>query len=514
MGPVVASVRDTIVESPRFFADYYHQCTKYSPEALSQQGRALDWSQQPVPFKEYPLGTYYDLKEDRPDRQLWHALGTLLRWSYGLTAKLPTFGGGYLYLRAAPSAGGLYPAEIYLLSRHPQGLPEGVYHYQTQTHGLRSVRTGAIWESLRRACGDHGVLDRCDLVVVTTAIFERSAWRYEDRAYRRILLDTGHLLGNLELATALLGFHGTLIGGFADEALNSLLALEGPEEAAFCVIALTQEPYTNDRPALSSPPTDRPLPLGTLLHSFHEATTIPLRVLTEGATPHPATVPTNQGSADKYNFPFCQKITTQSEPIFWGPDQVDLPQVLLRRRSTRAYTGEGIALAALLQVLHFAYQPQDYGDQGLDPEPDFFDLRFMETFVAVTAVTGLEAGCYYYAPQAQELRQIRFKSCRSELHYLCLGQELGRDAAAVIFQTADLQRALAVYGDRAYRYLHMDAGHLGQKLNVAAIQLGLGVSGIGGFFDDQVNEVLGIPPAEAVLYLTTLGDPSAVGAVW
>ncbi len=93
------------------------------------------------------------------------------------------------------------------------------------------------------------------------------------------------------------------------------------------------------------------------------------------------------------------------------------------------------------------------------------------------------------------------------MHYLCLGQELGRDAAAVVFHTADLKQAIKGYGDRAYRYLHMDAGHLGQRLNLAAIYLQLGVSGIAGFFDNQVNEVLGIPEDEAALYVTTLGRP-------
>ena len=77
-----------------------------------------------------------------------------------------------------------------------------------------------------------------------------------------------------------------------------------------------------------------------------------------------------------------------------------------------------------------------------------------------------------------------------------------------MFHTADLQQAIQQYGDRAYRYLHLDAGHLGQRLNLAAIRLGLGVSGIGGFFDDLVNQVLGIPEEEAVIYLTTLGVPA------
>jgi len=164
-------------------------------------------------------------------------------------------------------------------------------------------------------------------------------------------------------------------------------------------------------------------------------------------------------------------------------------------------------LGELLALLDFTYQPHHYIDQGLDGSPDYFDLSLIETFIAVSGVTGLEEGCYYYAPKAQELRQIRFKNFRRELHFLCLGQELGRDAGAVLFHTADLKKAVEKYGDRVYRYLHLDAGHLGQRLNLAAIHLRLGVSGIGGFFDDHVNEVLGIPADEAVLYITTLGRP-------
>lgn len=180
---------------------------------------------------------------------------------------------------------------------------------------------------------------------------------------------------------------------------------------------------------------------------------------------------------------------------------------ILKRRSTRAYSGEDLTFDELKALLDFTYQHENYIYQGFDNSVDYFDLNLIETFIAVSGVKGLETGCYYYAPKAQELRQIRFKNFRKELHFLCLGQELGRDAAAVVFHTADLKSAVAQYGDRVYRYLHMDAGHLGQRLNLAAIRLGLGVSGIGGFFDDRVNEVLGIPGDEAVLYMTTLGRP-------
>ena len=125
----------------------------------------------------------------------------------------------------------------------------------------------------------------------------------------------------------------------------------------------------------------------------------------------------------------------------------------------------------------------------------------------VLGVNNLDTGCYYYDPAAATLRQVRFKHFRRELHHLCLEQPLGRDASVAIIHTANLKRAIERHCDRAYRYLHMDAGHLGQRLNLAATRLGLGVSGIAGFFDDQVNDVLGIPEDEAVLYITTIGVP-------
>ena len=65
---------------------------------------------------------------------------------------------------------------------------------------------------------------------------------------------------------------------------------------------------------------------------------------------------------------------------------------------------------------------------------------------------------------------------------------------------------MAVYGDRAYRYLHLDAGQIGERINLAAIRLNLGVSGIGGFYDDEVNALLGLPLEQIIVYITTLGQ--------
>jgi len=490
-------------------AAHYHQRTKYAPETIGAKNKTLDWENQPIPYKEYKIGTVIDLKpylNDETHFLTWQRLSRLLLCSYGLTAKMGTMYGPPVYLRSAPSAGGLYPAEVYLICRGNNMLPAGLYNYQVQTHSLVHFWQSQVWQDLQTACYQHRSLQRTEIALITTGIFWRSAWRYDDRAYRRIFLDTGHLLGNIELACALNDYRPHLIGGFQDEKLNQLLYLDSAQEGVLTVIPLAdlrkpEENFPASLPALASG-IDQEYPEladGDLLSYFHRATSI-----TQATRP---TLSEKLSVKDKYNFPFCLKVSTKTNPMDWGESLTHLETTILNRRSTRAYTGADIEFDDLKALLHFTYQPQDYLDQGLDLSPDYFELNLIQTFIAVSGVIGLEDGCYYYAPQTQELRQIRFKNFRRELHYLCLGQELGRDAAAIVFHTADLEEAVSKYGDRVYRYLHMDAGHLGQRLNLAAIQLDLGASGIGGFFDDQVNEVLGIPSDEAVIYITTLGSP-------
>ena len=495
-------------------ANHYHERTKYDPETIHAKSKSLNWSQQPVPFKDYKIGVSFDLKPylNNPPQGLtaewWQRLSKLLFCSYGLTGMIQTDAEPH-YVRAAPSAGGLYPAEIYLISRGTPFLPAGLYNYQAKTHSLLQFWESDVWTSLQSACFWNPVLEATQLAIVISAVFYRSFWRYQDRAYRRIFLDTGHLLGNLELASSLNDFRPHLIGGFADEAVNQLLYLDSQQEGTIAVMPLADVREVNQNLPLTQTAlpssTQREYPDiedGALLDYFHQTTQI---------LPNPTAKvnwkPSPIEEQDKYNFPFCLRMSTVSEPIAWGDQLADLEQTILQRRSTRAHSGDALRLNELKALLDFTYQPQHYVEQDLDGSPDYFDLSLVETFIAVSSVTGLEEGCYYYAPKAQELRQIRFKNFRRELHYLCLGQDLGRDAGAVLFHTADLKAAIERYGDRAYRYLHMDAGHLGQRLNLAAIHLGLGVSGIAGFFDDQVNEVLGIPTDEAVLYITTLGRP-------
>jgi SagB-type dehydrogenase family enzyme len=185
----------------------------------------------------------------------------------------------------------------------------------------------------------------------------------------------------------------------------------------------------------------------------------------------------------------------------------EVEKTILVRRSTRSFDAGAFTLDDVARLLHFAYQDTATGADDARFATGTIDASLLETYVCWNRAEGGEPGTYYYRPRTQDLVLLNKGDKSRECHAICLGQELGRDAAAVLFHTSDLPRAVARYGDRAYRYIHLDAGHLGQRLNLAAIRLGLGASGIGGFFDDHALQLLGLPPRSVIVYPTCLGRP-------
>ena len=343
-------------------AQHYHERTKYDPQTLATKVQKIDWAKQPVPFKEYKIGNSFDLKpylQDQPEANQnpqWWRLSQLLFRSYGLTAKMPSMGSA-VYLRTTPSAGGLYPAEVYLVSRGTALLPPGLYNYQCRTHSLMHYWENDVWQALQAACFWHPTLENTQLAMITTAVFYRSAWRYEDRAYRRIFLDTGHLLGNVELAGAIADYRPHLIGGFVDTAVNELLYIDQDQEGTTAVLAIAdildiRQNLPVGRIALpSSTETNYPyIPDGELLKYFHLQTQILSGVSGKLNLP---TVKSERSLEDKYNFSFCDKISTATSPIYWGEKLIELSQTIYKRRSTRAYNGDDLTFEEIKALLDF-----------------------------------------------------------------------------------------------------------------------------------------------------------------
>ena len=168
------------------------------------------------------------------------ALATILFLAYGNLGITP-FAGMEMVTRPVPSGGGLYPLELYVIALNVLDLPGGIYHYNALDHILERIREGSVPANLlSELFMGQPYVAQSGFVLVLTAVFDRSLWKYEDRGYRYLLFEAGHAAQNTNLAAASLGLGSVNLGGFFDTDLVSLLQLDGEEEAPLYGVAIGQ----------------------------------------------------------------------------------------------------------------------------------------------------------------------------------------------------------------------------------------------------------------------------------
>ena len=163
-------------------------------------------------------------------------LATLLGGALGITRTSTLPGVGPMFLRAAPSAGGLYPLEAYVLAQQVETLEAGVYHYNVRAHALELVRGAPDPGELATFLASQSAFDSTSALVFLTAVFLRTQKKYGPRGYRHALLEAGHIAQTLCLLAAEQSLGSLCVGGFFDGALNRFLCVDGTTEAAlYCV---------------------------------------------------------------------------------------------------------------------------------------------------------------------------------------------------------------------------------------------------------------------------------------
>ena len=230
-----------------------------------------------LPPKEYPEARYIPLPAPEPaagslesalrsrfscrrfaDATLSRAaLGDLLHATSGVVGRTDVAGVEFLE-RPAPSAGALYSLETYVLARAVEGLEAGVYHYAVVTHGLEEVRLAPLHYTFLTYLfmGQHYVADAAAILVFTSVV-HRSLRKYDDRGYRYLLFEAGHMAQNANLAASAAGLGSLNLGGFFDSDLCALLAIEDDEEVPLYAVAVGP-PAPGDRVALRLPPAAGP----------------------------------------------------------------------------------------------------------------------------------------------------------------------------------------------------------------------------------------------------------------
>lgn len=162
-----------------------------------------------------------------------YKISKLLYYSYGINGKVPVPKDKTIIqlLRAAPSAGALYPLEIYLAVFNSTRLKAGLYHYNVLDHTLEQLKLGDFRQNLANSCMVDTMLDSANLMVIITGIFKRTTFKYHERGYRFVLMESGHLAQNLSLICEAMNLGCVLIGGFKDDELNEFLGVDGVNEA-------------------------------------------------------------------------------------------------------------------------------------------------------------------------------------------------------------------------------------------------------------------------------------------
>jgi len=130
-------------------------------------------------------------------------------------------------LRTAPSAGALYPLEVYLVAGHVSGVRAGVYRYDPRRHRLLRVLDGDRRAGVAEAALDQDWVAKAPAILVIAAIYERTARKYGRRAAHYVDIEVGHAAQNVYLQATALGLGTTMVGAFRDEELSRALGLTG-----------------------------------------------------------------------------------------------------------------------------------------------------------------------------------------------------------------------------------------------------------------------------------------------
>lgn len=527
------------VEQPEVTAVLaHHRLSSLAPDQAGAMPERLERRNQPVPFRRYLGVPRWPLPDpsadDDPETHGTPAsrrasMGRLLAGSLALVGWRRNANAGF-GLRVVPSAGNLHPTESYVLAEGlestpiaPLGSPRrqaatkaGLYHYSPFDHALerRAWLPQPAWESLRSACPEASCF------IALSTIYWRCAWKYGERAFRLCQLDAGHAVAALD-ASAALGRQRVVWVDVADGILANLLGLdENPppeEEEPLCLLALVprDQPITPrwhpnasirshlagmDCSGTSSPVEPQPR-VWPGLHQVAQATRWRPDVATAMAPMVPP--PTILGGS------------------VW-------PWDILRRRRSRSQYADGPLGAESFSAL-FRTLSGEGSESSVPCGDDVVPLLF------VHRVEGIEPGLYIAAQPTTPLQELR-ADLRPDLEWrevemaepggaeagrlICLsrgdaraaavhlsgGQAAAGSAAFTAVFLARFADTLRTEGGFAYRRLHWRAGELGHRLYLESEALGLGATGLGGFFDDPICQLLGLrDEAWRPLYLLAVG---------
>ncbi len=473
------------------FTERYHEFTKYNPRTIDRLGD-VKWNEQPRQFKELlennPISLTPHLRFLKPpsDQSQWDALADssdglessylarLLYFTCGVSSLYETPQQVY-YFRCNPSAGGLYPIEVYLCTSKEHSLGEGIWYFHPLQMSLGKMECPDAYHRLvSQIAGADEALPQAFLIY--TGKFSRGEWRYKQRTYRRMLLDLGHAIENSVLFAEFSRRHFRLFPSFDDQALLDLNFMD-EDEVPLSVAGV----YDTDEP-ITIFQTKNPSPQ----ESFRRIAQLEEPMMYK------------QNQVEYLQRPFAEIKPVQAsckKSVAYHRFLENVPLAIRDRRSCREFSGSPIPLSWLERTLQVAFtHPESQMSKG--------HLKFA---LAAQNIEDLPQATYDLDSLGEICRDHSRSLNKGMMAEACLGQDIGIKSSALLVAYSDLNAATAQWGDRIYRYLCTDAGRIGQRLNLLCTHSPMGMSGVGGYFDDLINETLGLESKNAILYIIALG---------
>lgn len=135
--------------------------------------------------------------------------------------------------RTAPSAGALYPLEVYVIIDNVDELDQGLYKYKVRGHQLRKLKKGEINRDLAGAALGQACIKQAAMLVVFSAVYERTTGKYSDRGERYVHMEAGHAAQNVYLQAESLELGTVVVGAFNDDKVEKLLNMPENETALY-----------------------------------------------------------------------------------------------------------------------------------------------------------------------------------------------------------------------------------------------------------------------------------------
>ncbi|MEL6400014.1 MAG: nitroreductase family protein [Cyanobacteria bacterium J06626_4] len=416
-----------------------HEQTNHSDESVKINPNYVDASTQPSAYKTYPQ--FYrrlPLAAGNPTHEVIKATSaiTLERQYRHYTAQL----------RVIPSAGSLYPTELYVQIRGVDGIINGLYRYEV-AHNQLTLIYELIDDGLEAyVCPGYTVKG---LIFLVSCVYFRSSWKYEDRSLRYAFLDGGHHLGAIAAAAYAFEHPLELVFNFDKAQLNQAMGFANQEWALGAAISGHKIPRPRREFRLPMPfvcGTDYFIP-NPFIEQGYQATLAPVSPRQSLRSPT------------------------------WHYDCSKFLDAIYQRRSARCFRKVAISLEEYRAILSVLSQPIAT-----------YSYEEIAIYAVVHRVTGLAPGIYRDGALLQD------GDFSAKAAYLCVNQRIAGDGAVTFFLAAHPQN---------YQTAMQMAGVLGQRLYLASTYYDVACTGIGAYYDEETQAFLSTE--KDILYALAIG---------